>query len=290
MTTGTSPSTNEPLGQLVIIGGAEDRSNDCTILREFVRRAGGRQARIVVMTAATDLPGEVGRDYRDIFERLGAESAQIVDTPRREDADTAENLDAIRQATGVYFTGGSQARITGRLQDTELDRLLHERYQQGLVVGGTSAGAAMMPDMMIVEGESETNPRVEVVDMDRGMGFMPGVVIDQHFAQRGRLGRLLSALAQQPVVLGLGIDENTAMIVNGDFFEVVGAGAITVVDVADITHSNLHTLLNDEVLSICNAKLHILPQGYRFNLKTREPVFEDTPAENLTMVTPIQAA
>ncbi|MDX2098020.1 MAG: cyanophycinase [Leptolyngbyaceae cyanobacterium bins.59] len=285
METDSATIESQPLGQLVIIGGAEDRTNDCRILREFIRRAGGRQARIAVMTAATDHPGEVGHDYQQIFERLGAEQVWLVDTSRREDADKTEWLDAIREATGVYFTGGSQARITERLKDTELDKIIHDRYAQGLVVGGTSAGAAMMPDMMIVEGESETNPRMEVVEMDRGMGFLPGVVVDQHFAQRGRLGRLLSALAQQPVVLGLGIDEDTAMIVNGDVFEVVGSGAITVIDVADITHSNLHTLLNDEVLSLCNARLHILPEGYRFNLKTREPVFEDTPAETIPAIT-----
>ncbi len=277
----TDPDPKSIQGQLIIIGGAEDKKNDCKVLREFIRQSGGRQAHIVVMTVATDLPGEVGADYRDVFERLGVEDVRIIDTPNREAADRPETLAAMEWATGVYFTGGDQARITSCLQDTACDRCLHQRYAEGLVIGGTSAGAAMMPEMMIVKGDAETNPRVEVVHMDRGMGFLPGVVLDQHFAQRGRLGRLLSALAQQPVVLGLGIDENTAILVKGDVMEVIGEGAVTLVDVADITHSNLHQLLPDEALALCGAKLHILPHGYRFNLKTRQPLFDEDRAVNL---------
>jgi len=160
------------------------------------------------------------------------------------------------------------------VKDTELDAAIHRRYAEGIVVGGTSAGAAMMPDVMIIEGDSETNPRMEIVEMGPGMGFLPGVVIDQHFLQRGRLGRLLSAVTQQPVVLGFGIDENTAVVVNNNQFEVVGEGAVTVVDVAEITHTNLGQILKDEDLAICGAKLHILPHGYKFDLKTRKPLID----------------
>ena len=199
--------------QLVIIGGAEDKQGDCTVLREFVRRAGGVNSRIVVMTVATELPREVGDDYLRVFERLGVEEVRIIDTVERDDASSSTYLEAIEKATGVFFTGGNQARITSVLKDTEIDRLLHKRLGEGIVIGGTSAGAAMMPDMMIVEGDSETNPRIEIVKMEPGMAFLPGVVIDQHFAQRGRIGRLLSAVTQQPVSLGFGIDENTAVVV-----------------------------------------------------------------------------
>ncbi|CBN54703.1 MULTISPECIES: cyanophycinase [Kamptonema] len=260
-------------GQLLIIGGAEDKEGECKILREFVRRAGGIKARLAIMTAATSLPGEVGDNYIRIFERLGAEDVRVVDTQRREDANNPDALEVIQQATGVFFTGGDQSRITSCLKDTELDAAIHQRYSEGIIIGGTSAGAAMMPDIMIIEGESETNPRVDVVAMGPGMGFLPGVVIDQHFAQRGRLGRLVSALAQQPAVLGFGIDENTAIAVNGDEFEVIGEGAITVIDESEKTHDNLDGLLKDEALAVCGARLHILPNGYRFNLKTRKPIF-----------------
>jgi cyanophycinase len=268
----------ETQGQLVIIGGAEDKEGDCTILREFVRRAGGVNARIVVMTVATELPREVGDNYIRVFERLGVEDVRIVDTVEREDATSASYLEAIEKATGVFFTGGNQARITSVLKDTEIDKLLHRRLSEGIVIGGTSAGAAMMPDMMIVEGDSETNPRIEVVDMEPGMAFLPGVVIDQHFAQRGRIGRLLSAVAQQPVVLGFGIDENTAVVVNNNQFEVVGEGAVTVIDVSDITHTNLDQILKDEDLALCGVKLHILPHGYRFDLGSRKPILDGVAA------------
>ena len=265
-------------GQLVIIGGAEDKEGDCKILREFVRRAGGVNARIVVMTVATELPREVGDNYIKVFERLGVADVRIVDTVQREDATSSSYLEAIEKATGVFFTGGNQARITSVLKDTEIDKLLHKRLSEGIVIGGTSAGAAMMPDMMIVEGDSETNPRIEVVEMEPGMAFLPGVVIDQHFAQRGRIGRLLSAVAQQPVVLGFGIDENTAVVVNNNQLEVIGEGAVTVIDVSDITHTNLDQILKDEDLALCGVKLHILPHGYRFDLGSRKPILEEVAA------------
>lgn len=262
-------------GQLVIIGGAEDKEGDCQILREFVRYAGGTQAHIVVMTVATGLPGEVGEQYTRIFGRLGVESVQVVDTASRDDGSDPRALELIGEATGVFFTGGDQKRITELLKDTEVYKLLHQRHaQNGLVIAGTSAGAAMMPDVMIAEGEPQTNARMEVVSMEEGMSFLPGVVIDQHFAERGRLGRLLSAVAQQPVVLGFGIDENTAIAVNDDEFEVIGEGAITVIDVSEITHSNLDQLLKDEPLALCGVKLHILPHGYRFNMKKRSPIVD----------------
>jgi len=253
---------SESSGQLLIIGGAEDKEGDCKILREFVRRAGGVNARIVVRTVATEMPREVGENYIRVFERLGAEDIRIVDTVQREDASSSTCLEAVNKATGVFFTGGDQSRITSILKDTEIDAAIQKRYQEGIIVAGTSAGAAMMPDVMIVEGDSETNPRVNVVEMAPGMGFLPGIVVDQHFLQRGRLGRLLSALAQQPAVLGIGIDENTSVLVQNNKLQVVGEGAVTVVDVADIIHTNIGEILKDEALAICGAKLHILPNGY----------------------------
>lgn len=259
-------------GQLVIIGGAEDKDGDCKILREFVRRAGGIGSRIVVMTVATELPREVGDDYIRIFERLGVEDVRIADTVHREDAESPSILEALKKATGVFFTGGDQARITEILKDTEIDKLLHQRYANGLVVGGTSAGASMMSDTMILEGDAETHPRIEIVEIEEGMSFLPEVVIDQHFAQRGRLGRLLTAVARHPHLLGIGIDENTAIAVKDHKFEVVGEGACTVVDLSEISHSNIKELLRDEGLALCGVKLHILPEGYGFDLGSRTAI------------------
>ncbi|MBV9386169.1 MAG: cyanophycinase [Chroococcidiopsidaceae cyanobacterium CP_BM_ER_R8_30] len=259
-------------GALVIIGGAEDRQGDCVVLREFIRLAGGMKAHIVVMTAATRMPIEVGEDYTHIFERLGAELVEVVHTERREDSLREDSLRAIEQATGIFFTGGDQSRIVHFIEGTPLDQAIHKRYEQGAVIGGTSAGAAMMPDQMIVGGASVSNPSVDAVCMGPGMGFLPGIIVDQHFAQRGRLGRLLAALVLQPALLGIGIDEDTAIVVNGDEFRVVGQGAVTVVDESTATHNNLDGLLRDEAITLCGVKLHILSNGYRFNLKMHLPL------------------
>ncbi len=275
---------NENKRQLVIIGGAEDKEGDCIILREFVRRAGGTKASIVIMTAATELPKDVGENYIRVFKRLGAEHIRIVDTETREDASSSTALKAIDEATGIFFTGGDQARITNILKDTELDQAIHKRYGEGAVIAGTSAGAAVMPDVMIIEGDSQTNPRINVVELGPGMGFLPGIVIDQHFSQRGRLGRLVSALAQQPAILGFGIDENTAMAITGDQFEVIGEGVITVIDESELVHNNVDEILKDEPLAFCGAKLHILPHGYKFDLKNHKPILDGrsivNPVEN----------
>lgn len=264
----------ESHGQLMIIGGAEDKQGDCKVLREFVRRAGGLQARIVVMTVATQLPAEVGEMYMSVFKRFGVAEVQVVNTLAHEDAKDSKALATVRQATGIFFTGGDQARITEYMKDTELHAALSQRFSEGAVIAGTSAGAAMMPDTMIAEGESESHPTLETVRMAQGMGFFPGVVIDQHFAQRGRLGRLLSAVAQQPAVLGFGIDENTAIAINAHEVEVIGESSVTIVDVSELTHNNVAQLLKDEPLALCDVKLHILPEGYRFNLATRTCIFE----------------
>ena len=144
----------------------------------------------------------------------------------------------------------------------------------------------MMSDIMIIEGDSETNPRGDVVDMGPGMGFLPGVVIDQHFSQRGRLGRLIAALSQQPAILGFGIDENTSIIVSDDQLEVVGEGSITVVDETTLSHSNVDEVLKDEPLAVCGARLHILPHGYKLNLKTRRPILNDGTVVQPVAVTP----
>lgn len=276
-------TSNQHQGQLVIIGGAEDREGDCKILREFVRCAGGIDAKIVVMTVATESPREVGEDYIRVFERLGIENVRIIDTIEREDAETSRALEAVNEATGVFFTGGDQARITEILKDTTLHQALLKKYTEGLVVGGTSAGASMMSGNMILEGEGQTHPRIEIVEMEAGMSFLPEAVIDQHFSQRGRLGRLLTAVARHPDLIGIGIDENTAIVVRDHQFEVVGDGSCTVVDLSEITHNNIGELLRDEGLALCGIKLHILPEGYKFDLKNRQALTENKVVETPEM-------
>lgn len=272
-------------GPLMIVGGAEEKDGKMEILREFARLAGGTDARIAVLTAATSEPEEVARTYTRVFERLGVADIQAVDTRERENADSPHAIEIIQQATGIFFSGGDQSKIIERIKGTKLDQAIRERHEQGIVVGGTSAGAAMMPEIMIVSGDSESGPRLDIVDLGEGMGFLPGVIIDQHFAQRGRLGRLLSALISQPASLGFGIDENTALIVRGTECLVVGEGTITVVDESQSTHNNAAQALHDEQLALFDAKLHILAAGYGFNLATREPIAPVTNAlNNLALV------
>lgn len=269
-----------PPGPLVVIGGAEDKSGEMVILREFVRLAGGDKADILVMTVATQLPQEVGAEYQDVFSRLGVRNVQPLHVNSREDANDPANIEAISRATGVYFTGGNQIRITSLLGGTAMDECLHQRRGEGLVLGGTSAGAAIMSAIMITEGPSETNPQVNLVEKSPGMGFMSDVVVDQHFAQRGRLGRLLTVVAEHPGQLGLGIDENTAIVVRDSEFEVIGAGAVTIIDARHMTYTNMHGPAEDQNLALYGIQLHILPAGHRFDLRRHQPVIQDEPAQH----------
>jgi cyanophycinase len=258
-------------GALVIIGGAEEREGDCKILRAFMRLAGGRAAQIVVLTAATSEPQEAGETYIDVFEDLGAASVWVVDTRNQNDANHVNAVRAIGKATGIFFTGGDQSRIMERLQGTLLEDVIRKRHAEGAVIAGTSAGAAIMPEVMIVRGESETSPRGDAVTLGTGMGFVAGILVDQHFAQRGRLGRLLTALLLKPSTLGIGVDENTALIVQGHEFEVIGEGAVTVIDESAMTHNNLSSVWRDEAMSVFGVKLHVLSEGCRFDIQTRQP-------------------
>lgn len=259
-------------GALVIIGGAEDRDGDAKILREFVRLAGGRTARIVVLTAGTSEPREAGETYIDVFERLGASIVWVVDTRDQDDANQFNAVWAIGQSTGIFFTGGDQARIVERIKDTILEDAIRKRYSEGAVIAGTSAGAAIMPEVMIVKGDSEISPRSDAVTLGSGMGFVSGIVVDQHFAQRGRLGRLLTALVLKPAVIGIGVDENTALIVQDNEFTVLGEGAVTIVDESEITYNSRDLALQNETMSVFGAKLHVLAEGCRYNIQTRQPI------------------
>jgi cyanophycinase len=263
---------SEALGRLVIVGGAEDKEGDCVILKEFVRLAKGAKARVVVMTVATDHPVEVGREYKNAFRRLGIDETEVVDVSAREDAGAPEALKKIRHATALYFTGGDQLHITSLMGGTEMQRFIHERHAKGLVIGGTSAGAAMMSNSMIIGGGSEENPRVEAVRIGPGMDLLVGAMIDTHFSQRGRHGRLLTAVAHYPQDLGLGIDENTALVVNKTEFEVIGEGAVTVIDAGAMSYTNLPYAEECKGLALYGVSLHVLPAGYKFDLANRRPI------------------
>jgi cyanophycinase len=271
----------KPRGLLFIIGGGEDKEGDCTILAEFVRLAGGKQARLVVMTVATDAPEEVGKEYQQVFRRLGAKKVSVVDVSARSDASDKKLLATLEQATGVFFTGGDQLHVTSLIGGSEMDLLLHELYERGVIIAGTSAGAAMMSNSMFVSGSGEQNPRLESLQLGPGVEFLLGGVIDTHFSQRGRHGRLISAIAQYPHDLGIGIDENTALVVKDGEFEVIGEGAVTVIDAGGLTYTNVPDLKANEGLALYNVKLHVLPAGHRFSMSERQPIIEKHSREEI---------
>lgn len=264
----------KPKGLLFIIGGGEDKQSDCTILTEFIRLAGEGKSRIVVMTAATDEPEEAGAEYVHVFKRLGAGSTHVVDVSTRQDASDPKSLIVLEQATGIFFTGGDQLHVTSLMGGSEMDMLLHELYKKGVVIAGTSAGAAMMSASMFVRGPAEENPRLENLQLGPGAEFLMGAIIDTHFSQRGRHGRLISAVAHYPHALGIGIDEDTAMVAKDGIFEVIGRGAVTVIDAGELTYTNVPDLKEDEGLALYNIKLHILTAGHRFNMHERQPIIE----------------
>jgi cyanophycinase len=260
------------LGPLVLVGGAEDHAGEARVLREFVRLAGGPKARLAVITVATERPAEVGADYVSVFRRIGCKEVRTLDVPDRAHAAAAETAAKLEEVTGAFFTGGNQLRITHLLGGTPLDALLHRRRADGLVVGGTSAGAAVMSGTMIVGGANGAAPRAGAVEVGPGLDLLRGVMVDQHFTRRGRSGRLLAALARYPHLLGVGIDEDTALVAEGGEFRVVGAGSVTVLDLGSALANNALELAAGEHLGICDVRMHVLPEGYRFRLADRTPL------------------
>jgi len=261
----------EGVGKLVIIGGAEDKEDRCEILREVVSLAGGEKSKIVVMTTATEKAEEVGEMYETIFKRLGAKEVRIVNINSRQKEEIENAKGLLRNCDCVFFTGGDQLRITSILGGSGVDDMLRDMHEKGVLIVGTSAGASVMSQTMIVEGNDDDSPRKCTIKMAPGLGLLKNVIIDQHFAQRGRIGRLLAAIAQNPSNLGIGIDEDTAIVVEENRFKVIGNNAVTVVDGRWLTHSNVSESKPDEILALTNVLIHILPSGYQFDLKRWRP-------------------
>ncbi len=262
----------EARGKLVIIGGGEERKDNPRILKKFVELAGNASSKIVILTVATDEVEEVGKEYTKVFKSLGAKNIKVVDVSEREDARLEKSIEAIKKATALFFTGGDQIHITSLLGGSPLQKIILQRYVEGLVIAGTSAGAAMMSNSMIINGANEENPRMREVEIGPGMDLIVGAIIDTHFSQRGRYGRLISAIAHFPQDLGFGIDENTAMLVNKDKFEVIGEGAVTIIDGGAMSYTNAPEAEKGENLALVNVKVHILPEGFKFNLHDRCPI------------------
>jgi cyanophycinase len=265
--------SSKPKGRLVIIGGHEDKQGDQAILKLVAQRAHGERGRLVVVTVATNLPKQVGPEYRALFKELGVAQVDVVDIRTRDEATEPKNVEKIADAKVVFLTGGDQLRITSQIGDSPVFRCMQELYHKGATIAGTSAGAAAMPETMLIAGASDKSNRISALEMAPGLAFMSGVVIDSHFAERGRMGRLLGAVAQNPRNIGLGIDEDTAIVVSGqDRFEVIGSGAVYVVDGTGISYSSLSEKHPEGILSIYDVKLHVLGQSDQFDLNSRQPI------------------
>lgn len=263
-------------GNLIIIGGAEDKEGDKEILKRVAKYIDSEKEKLVIATIATEYPEKSYKKYKKVFEGLGIINIDNLDISRREDAFKLENIEIINNANLLFFTGGDQLRITSMIGGTLVYDAIKELCNRGGLIAGTSAGASVMSDTMIVQGEDDESPHKCTLKMSPGLGLVKNIIIDQHFAQRGRIGRLLTAIAENPEVLGIGIDEDTAIVVSDKGkAEVIGSGAVYFIDGSSIDYSNVSEQYSEEVLSIFNVKLHVLKEGNKFNLLDKVPFEEE---------------
>lgn len=257
------------MSRLVIVGGAEDRLQDRIILRKFVDYCGGTSAKIRIITAASNDREGVWQSYRHVFTDLGVEDVQRLALDDRASAHASPLQAEILQADGIFMCGGDQSRLMDILWDTPTYQSLHQAFHtNGCCIGGTSAGAAVMSRHMIAQGPAVLRPSKEAVDTDIGLGLLSQAVVDQHFSERRRLARLLSTLAIRPDLLGVGIDEDTALVIErGQAIEVIGKGTVTLVDPSQM-QSNVGELENLEQIEMLGVQLHLLPAGHRYSVKS----------------------
>lgn len=257
------------ISRLVIVGGAEDRLQDRIILRKYVDYCGGTQGRIRVITAASGDPQGVWQSYRDVFMSLGVEDVQRLALDDRDSAHQPALQAEILQADGIFMSGGDQSKLMDTLWDTPAYQSLHQSFHLNrCCIGGTSAGAAVMSRHMIAQGPAVLRPSKEAVDTDIGLGLLSQAVVDQHFSERRRLARLLSTLAMRPDLLGVGIDEDTALVIErGEAIEVIGKGTVTLVDPSQM-QSNVNELETLEQIEMLGVQLHLLPAGHRYSVRS----------------------
>lgn len=258
-------------GFIIPIGGAEEKMRDAEILRRFVNLCGGREAHIAVIPTASELEG-TGPRYRAIFRDLGAREVSVLPFNDRADGSHGEWLETLRAADGVFMTGGNQLRLSTNLGGTPASDLLREGNARGQHIAGTSAGAAFLSEHMIAFGDEGSSPRSDMVTLAPGLGLTKMMVVDQHFRQRDRLGRLLTALAYNPRPIGVGLDEDTAGFLGpDDVLEVAGSGALTVVDPSEISYSSMDSARRSEPVCLLDVRLHILIDSATYNIRTRRP-------------------
>jgi cyanophycinase len=291
----TQPHTTASHGHLVIIGGHEDRKRDKEILSRFVELSGGANAKIVVITAASSVADEMWQMYDKAFGDLGVTARVHLHLQSRQDANDEEHIRDIADADGIFMTGGDQKRLLAIIGGTALDAEMHTALKlRGACIGGTSAGASAMSGHMLAQGRADLQPEKGAVSLGAGLGFLHRVVIDQHFSERQRLARLLSIVAQNPYLQGIGIDEDTALVVErGVGIEVLGEGAVTIVDGRNMS-TNIADINDHMTPELIDVRLHLLPAGSKYQLPSDErPAARPLPPplleflENVTKRNPI---
>ncbi len=267
-----SPHNGEQVrGYVIPIGGAEERTGSMRVLRRFAKLCGGNNARIVIIPTASNL-ADTGDRYIDIFKKIGVDSAVSLPIAERADADRPEYIEKLDSASGIFITGGNQLRLSTILGGTLVAQKVRRLNAAGVHVAGTSAGAAIMPEHMIAGGSMGLSPKADGVNLAPGLGLTNAIIIDQHFSQRDRLGRLLTAVSYNPFLLGVGIDEDTAIFIPPDrVFEVEGSGSVTIIDPEHLSYSSMDRARKNESLSLLDLKLHILSKGCHFDIHDRKP-------------------
>lgn len=262
-------------GSLLLIGGAEDKTGSRTILNRFVHLAGAAAARIVVIPTASSLEETVGQHYATLFAALGAAWVEVLPVRSRIDAMQSDSAELLDNASAIFLTGGDQLKLMAQLGGTPVARRITERNQAGCVIAGTSAGASAAAAHMLAYGAGGIPPRKAMMQFAPGLGLITGVVIDQHFSARGRTGRLITAVAHNPALLGIGIDEDTAVEINDSMLTVLGRGAVLVVDGGEMSYTDIYRIPEQVPLTIFNLRLHTLAASYRYDLAARVPLMPE---------------
>ncbi|HET6380461.1 MAG TPA: cyanophycinase [candidate division Zixibacteria bacterium] len=265
----TTGSGRSRAGHLLLIGGAEDKLRQRQILGRFASLAGGEEGRVAVISTASSLGDEATELYRSLFAQLGIPDIRGLRPLSRDDANQGAMVAAVEDATAIFMTGGNQLRLASVIGGTALGRAIAERHRAGAIVAGTSAGASAISTHMVAFGTGGTTPKQRMTQMSAGLGLLPGVIVDQHFEQRNRIGRLLALVAQSPSLLGIGIDEDTALLVSpSGIGEVIGKGSVTILDPARL-QTDAYEVKRHKPIMVSGVVLHSLPSGYRFDLRRR---------------------
>lgn len=255
-------------GSILAIGGAEDKFNDRVILSRFVDLAGGPDARIAIVPTASSIEA-AGERYKAIFLSLGVESAAVTFIGDRGAANSDEIVGQLAESTGIFLTGGNQMRLAALVGGTRAEAMVRQRNEEGAIIAGTSAGASILSQHMVAFGASGATPRQRMAQMVAGFGLVPNVILDQHFRQRDRIGRLLMMVAANPGLLGIGIDEDTAILISANgLLEVLGRHTVTIVDGTDI-YSDIYRVKGHGGITVSGAVLHMLTNGNCFDLVDR---------------------